>query len=39
MLLNSGGGDNSVERFSVMIGVWGQADQIKLGWIDLTSQI
>ena len=24
----SGGGDNSVERFSVMIGVWGQSDSI-----------
>ena len=28
--IDSGGGDKSVERFSVMIGVWGQADKIKL---------
>ena len=25
----SGGGDNTVERFSVVIGVWGQADEIR----------
>lgn len=25
----SGGGDNTVERFSVVIGVWGQADIIR----------